>query len=77
MFLPAQFTDSLKGRGGGIAISEKYVLDKTVLTEEEKLSIVSSVKALSALIPDISTTNSNTRTLEKISSLSNGDAGWI
>ena len=68
---------SLKGRGGGIAISEKYALDKTVLTEDEKLAIVSSVKALNALAPNISAVNLNTKTLEKLSSLSNADTDWI
>ena len=40
---------SLKGRGGGIAISEKYALDKRILSEEERIAIVSSVKALNNL----------------------------
>ena len=40
---------SLKGRGGGIAISEKYALDKRILSEEERLAIVSSVKAFNSL----------------------------
>ena len=40
---------ALTGRGGGIAISEKYTLDKTVLSEEERLAVVSSVKALDSL----------------------------
>ena len=40
---------SLKGRGGGIAISEKYALDNRILSEEEKLAILSSVKALDSL----------------------------
>ncbi|MCR4735326.1 MAG: YafY family transcriptional regulator [Treponema sp.] len=40
---------SLKGRGGGIAISENFTLDNTVLTEEERLAILSSLKALDTL----------------------------
>ena len=40
---------ALTGRGGGIAISENYTLDKTVLSEEERLEVVSSVKALDSL----------------------------
>ncbi len=40
---------SLKGRGGGIAISENFTLDKTVLTEDERLAVVSSLKALDTL----------------------------
>jgi predicted DNA-binding transcriptional regulator YafY len=38
----------MKGRGGGIAISDNYAMDKTILTEEERLAILSSVKALIA-----------------------------
>ena len=40
---------SLKGRDGGIAISENYVMDKRILSEEERLAIISSVKALNSL----------------------------
>ena len=40
---------SMKGRGGGIAISEKFAMDNTVLSEDERLAIVSSVKALESL----------------------------
>ena len=40
---------ALKGRGGGIAIEESYTLDKRLFSEEERLAIVSSVKALGSL----------------------------
>lgn len=40
---------SMKGRGGGIAISENFTLDKTVLSEDERLAIVSSLKAFDTL----------------------------
>lgn len=40
---------SMKGRGGGIAISENFTLDKTVLSEDERLAVVSSLKALDTL----------------------------
>ena len=33
---------SMIGRGGGIAIAEEFSLDKTVLTEEDRMAIVSS-----------------------------------
>lgn len=68
---------SLKGRGGGIAISEKYALDKTVLSEEEKLAILSSVKALNALTSNEAVANSGVKALEKISGLSKSDSDWI
>ena len=61
---------STKGRGGGIAISEKYALDKTVLSEEERLSIVSSVKALSSL-------SGNIKGAEKLSNLVTTNTDWL
>jgi len=61
---------AVQGRGGGIAISEKYALDKTVLTEEERLAIVSSVKALSKL-------SANAKAAEKISNLASSEADWL
>ncbi|MBQ9621955.1 MAG: HTH domain-containing protein, partial [Treponema sp.] len=61
---------AVQGRGGGIAISEKYALDKTVLTEEERLAIVSSVKALSKLSgSQKAALSANARAVEKISNL--------
>lgn len=38
-----------KGKGGGISLISGYVLDKAVLTEEEKINILSSLKAVSAV----------------------------
>ena len=61
---------SLKGRGGGIAISEKYALDKRILSEEERIAIVSSVKALNNL-------SGNPASTEKISSLVTQDTDWL
>ena len=40
---------STRGNGGGISISEKYTLDKTLHSEDERLAIVSSVKAFNSL----------------------------
>ena len=40
---------STKGKGGGIHVSEKYALDKTVFTDVEKEEILSSLNALNAL----------------------------
>ena len=71
---------STKGRGGGIAISEQYALDKTVLSEEEKLAIVSSVKALNALTSNGSngeTAAAGVKTLEKISGFTKTDTDWL
>ncbi|MBP5251464.1 MAG: hypothetical protein J6Z17_03515 [Treponema sp.] len=40
---------SQKCRGGGIVISENYDMDKRILSNEERLAIISSVKALNSL----------------------------
>jgi predicted DNA-binding transcriptional regulator YafY len=60
---------ALTGRGGGIAISENYTLDKTVLSEEERLELVSSVKALDSL--------SGGTTGEKLSRLVPSNTDWL
>ncbi len=60
---------ALTGRGGGIAISENYTLDKTVLSEEERLELVSSVKALDSL--------SGGTTGEKLSRLVPNNTDWL
>lgn len=38
-----------QGKGGGISLLPNYILDKTVVTQEEKEVILSSLQALSAL----------------------------
>ena len=69
---------AVQGRGGGIAISEKYALDKTVLTEEERLAIVSSVKAMSKLSgSQKAALSANARAVEKISNLTSSEADWL
>lgn len=69
---------SLKGRGGGIAISEKYALDKRILSEEERLAIVSSVKAFNKLSGNpASAVNANIKAAEKISGLVASDTDWL
>lgn len=69
---------SLKGRGGGIAISENYKLDKTLLSEEERLAILSSVKALNNLSGNPgSLVNANIKAAEKLSHLVQKDTDWL
>ena len=69
---------SLKGRSGGIAISENYKLDKTLLSEEERLAIVSSVKALESLSGNpASLVNANIKAAEKLSHLVQKDTDWL
>lgn len=38
-----------RGRGGGISLLSDFVLDKTVLTEEEKAKIITSLQAFTAV----------------------------
>ena len=61
---------SALGRGGGICISEKFALDKTVLSEDERMAIVSSVKALDSL-------GAGTKASEKLSHLVTSDSDWL
>lgn len=61
----------IKGKGGGIRISEKYTLDKTIFTENEKIEILSSVQAFDTLSKN---TNS---TLTKLKTLTKNRADWI
>ena len=69
---------SLKGRGGGIAISENYALDKRILSEEERLAIVSSLKAFNSLACNpASAVNANIKAAEKISGLVAKDTDWL
>ena len=69
---------SQNGRGGGIAISEKYALDTKVLSDEERLAIVSSVKALNSLSGNpASVVNANIKAAEKISGLVEKDTDWL
>lgn len=53
-----------KGKGGGIFLLPEYVLNKTVITEEERADILSSLKAVQA----VSVTESGTA-LDKLGSL--------
>lgn len=69
---------SLKGRGGGIAISEKFSMDNTVLSEEERLAIVSSVKALENLSGKSGTSMTPERkAADKLSRLVASDTNWL
>jgi predicted DNA-binding transcriptional regulator YafY len=53
-----------KGKGGGISLLSNFVLNKSVLTEEEKNNILSSLKALNSV--NLSETDN---AIEKLSSL--------
>ena len=69
---------SLKGRGGGIAISEKFAMDNTVLSEDERLAIVSSVKALENLSGKGGLVSTPERkAADKLSRLVTSDTDWL
>jgi len=69
---------SLKGRGGGIAIAEKFAMDNTVLSEDERLAIVSSVKALESLSGKSSSVVSpEKKAADKLSRLVANDTDWL
>jgi predicted DNA-binding transcriptional regulator YafY len=62
-----------RGKGGGVSLLSDFVLDKTVMTDEEKENILSSLRAVSAV--DLSDEN---KTLQKFSSLfGESYADWI
>ncbi len=62
-----------KGKGGGISLLPGYILNKTILTEEEKSGILTSLYAMNSLRPE------NTDTvLSKLSSLlGEHNSDWI
>ena len=62
-----------KGKGGGITLLPEFVLNKTVLTEQEKADVLSSLGAVGAVsLSDMQDT------LSKFSSLFGGsDGDWI
>lgn len=62
-----------KGKGGGIALLPEFVLNKTVITEQEKEDILSSLSALGAV-----SFQDQKATLEKMSRLlGTSDTNWI
>lgn len=64
---------AVKGQGGGICLMEGFVLNKTLLSEQEQLGILASLQGLKALhVPDID------RVLEKLSGLFvRQDTSWL
>lgn len=62
-----------KGKGGGISILSDYVLNKAVLTDEEKSDILSSLRAVSAI-----NFNKTDTAVKKLGSLfGGGGEDWI
>ena len=67
---------SKNGRGGGIFISDNYAMDRRILSEDERLAIISSVKALNNLSGgNVSPVNMNAA--EKITGLEAKDTDWL
>ena len=62
-----------KGRDGGISLLPDYVLDKTVLTEQEKEDILSSLCALGAVSDSV--TKDTVRKFESV--FGGADTDWI
>lgn len=63
----------IKGKGGGISLLPNFVLNKAVITDEEKDDILSSLKAVNAV--NLSKTDT---ALKKLSSLfGESNADWI
>lgn len=62
-----------KGKGGGISLLSDFVLNKTVLTDQEKIELLASLKAVSSV--DFSETDT---VLKKLSSFfGDMDTDWI
>lgn len=62
-----------KGKGGGISLLPNFILNKTLITEEERQSILSSLKAVTAVDP-----NKTSTAINKLSSLfGESNANWI
>lgn len=62
-----------KGKGGGISILEDFVLNKTVLTEDEKSDVLSSLRAVDAI-----SFNQTDSALQKLGSLlGEYNTNWI
>ena len=62
---------AIKGKGGGLCLSEKYALDKTVFTEDEKLELLAGVQALENL------SGNKQSAITKLKSLTKANADWI
>ena len=64
-----------KGKGGGISILPEFILNKAVLTEEERSEILSAIRAVNAVKFDNTDTEKILRRLDNI--LGENDTDWI
>ena len=64
-----------KGKGGGISILPDFILNKALLTEEEKQDILSSIRAVCAVSLN---KDESSKTLDKLNNiLGDNNADWI
>ncbi len=62
-----------KGKNGGISLVSGYILNKTILTDEEKVNILSSLKAVSTV-----NTNKQDSAIDKLSAMfGDKNTDWI
>ena len=64
-----------KGKGGGISILPEFILNKAILTEEEKSEILSAIRAVNAVSFNDTETEKVLRKLNNI--LGENDTDWI
>lgn len=64
-----------KGKGGGISILKDFILNKAILTEEEKSEILSSIRAVNAVSFSDAESEKVLRKLNNI--LGENDTDWI
>lgn len=62
---------TLKGKDGGIQLSDNYILDKVILTEQDKLEILSGVQALQVL------SGGQNSIVSKLKAITKMNADWI
>ncbi len=66
-----------KGNGGGIEIDRDYALDKTILTEDEKLEILAALNAMKNLTFSNDGNAAENSAERKLKALSNKSADWL
>ncbi len=68
---------SSQGKGGGIYLAENYALDKTLLSEDEKLNILAAVNAFSTLSGASSEADPELSAAQKLRPLSAHGTEWL
>ncbi len=68
---------SSQGKGGGLYLDENFVLDKTLLSEDEKLNVLAAVNAFSALSGASSEADPELSAVQKLRPLSTQNTEWL